>query len=35
MIKNNRDDGIFTLENKNLTDIQINKINQLENIDLK
>ena len=28
------DDKISTLENKNLTDVQINKINQLENIDL-
>ena len=29
-----QDDKISTLENKNLTDVQINKINQLENIDL-
>ena len=29
-----QDDEISTLENKNLTDVQINKINQLENIDL-
>ena len=28
------DDKISMLENKNLTDVQINKINQLENIDL-
>ena len=28
------DNKISTLENKNLTDVQINKINQLENIDL-
>ena len=28
------DDKISTLENKNLTDVQINKINELENIDL-
>ena len=28
------DDKISTLENKNLTEVQINKINQLENIDL-
>ena len=29
-----QDDKISTLENKNLTDVQINKMNQLENIDL-
>ena len=29
-----QNDKISTLENKNLTDVQINKINQLENIDL-
>ena len=29
-----QDDKISTLENKNLTDVQINKINELENIDL-
>ena len=29
-----QDDKISTLENKNLTDAQINKMNQLENIDL-
>ena len=29
-----QDDKISALENKNLTDVQINKINQLENIDL-
>ena len=29
-----QNDKISTLENKNLTDVQINKINELENIDL-